>query len=203
MRLFIAVPIPAGEAFTAATRTLHQIAPGAQAVPKGSWHVTLRFLGEIDDGKEAAAAMAEVLIGVPPVPASVHGVGAFPDSHRARIAWAAVDAPGLIDVERRIRQATAGIGNPPERRRFAPHVTLARLRQPGNLQPWIEAHRDIRFFDGTLNQVVLFRSDLGDSGPVYTPIAVAALMGTTVLKTGRERDGALRIIGSEPGDSGE
>ncbi|MGH8034452.1 MAG: RNA 2',3'-cyclic phosphodiesterase [Lysobacterales bacterium] len=175
MRLFIGAPIPPGEAFSAATRNLERIVPGAQAVPVGSWHVTLRFFGEVDDWREAAMAMQMALGSLVPVSARVCGVGAFPNPHRARIAWAAVDAPGLIEVEQRIRQATAGIGNPPDQRAFAPHVTLARLSHPGNLESWTEAQQDTLFFEGELAQIVLFRSDLTGGVPVYTPQSVMSL----------------------------
>ena len=113
MRLFIAVPLAPSPAFSTATQSLRALAPGARIVPGGSWHLTLRFLGELDNPLAAIAAMHEALPGVGAIMAEVRGVGVFPEPRAARVAWAAVEAPGLGHVAERIRNATANLGEPP------------------------------------------------------------------------------------------
>jgi RNA 2',3'-cyclic 3'-phosphodiesterase len=175
MRLFIAVPVAPSPAFSTATQSLRALAPGARTVPGTSAHVTLRFLGDLDDPHAAVAAMHEALHGVTAIPAEVRGVGAFPEPRVARIAWAAVEAPGLGYVAEHIREATANLGKPPGKDRFMPHVTLARLQRPCDLSGWIDNYRDTLFFSGKFNQVVLFSSKLTSQGPVYTAESVATL----------------------------
>jgi len=175
MRLFIAAPVPFSRAFEAATRDLLAAVPGVVAVPRGSWHITLRFLGELDDAGDVAVALQSALEGATAVPAMMLGVGAFPRPGRARVAWVSVSAPGLAMLESRIRYATARMGRPPEQRVFEPHVTLGRLKQPANLEPWLRSHGQTLFFQGQLDRIVLFSSELTRKGPVYTPESVVLL----------------------------
>lgn len=165
VRLFVGAPVPSAHAFTTATEDLCRL-PDVRPVPDGTWHVTLRFLGDADpDG--VVAALDPVLARPPPVRARVQGVGAFSDPRKARVAWAGVAAEGLAEVETRVREATIALGRPPERRAFVPHVTLARLGRPVDVRPWIGRHQDTVFFDGPLPEIVLFRSELTRQGPVH------------------------------------
>jgi len=175
MRLFIAAPVEPSSAFSLATQSLRTTASGIRPVPADSWHITLRFPGEVDDLNLVAAAMHGALAGFAAIPAVVRGVGAFPQPCAARVAWAAVDAPGLACVAERIREATVSIGTPPETSVFVPHITLARFKHACDLTKWIEQHASTLFFQGDLNQVVLFSSKLTRQGPVYTRESVATL----------------------------
>jgi 2'-5' RNA ligase len=175
MRLFIASPVVPCRAFSLATQSLCKTTAGVRPVPGDSWHITLRFLGEVDDFQLVAATMHDALAGVAAVPAAVRGVGAFPKPGAARVAWAAVDAPGLAQVAERLCDATASIGNPPGTSTFVPHVTLARLKHAGDLTQWIEQYESTWFFQGDLNQVVLFSSKLTRQGPVYSRELVVEL----------------------------
>jgi len=175
MRLFIATPVTPSRAFSLATQSLRKTAAGVQPVPGGSWHITLRFLGEVDEVHLAAAAIHDALAGVAAIPAVVRGVGAFPKPCAARVAWAAVDAPGLARVAERIRDSAANMGSPPETSSFAPHVTLARLKHARDLTKWIDQHKSTLFFQGDLNQVVLLSSKLTKQGAVYTWESVVEL----------------------------
>lgn len=87
------------------------------------WHVTLRFLGEVDED-EAASAFDSISAGVP----VVAGMGPATARFGRRILH--VPVSGLEDLAAATVAATAGIGHPPEDRRFAGHITLARARHP-------------------------------------------------------------------------
>ncbi len=175
MRLFIAAPVAPSRAFSLATQSLRKTASGVRPAPADSWHITLRFLGEVDDLNVVAAAMHAALAGFAAIPAIVRGVGAFPQPCAARVAWAAVDAPGLAQVAERVREATANMGSPPEISAFVPHITLARFNHACDLTKWIEQHASTLFFQGDLGQIVLFSSKLTRQGPVYRRESVANL----------------------------
>lgn len=87
-------------------------------VPPGNWHVTLRFLGRAEPGEVAEALAdlqaetAEAVVG-PVVTTLGRAIVCLPVS-------------GLDLLARAVRDATAGVGEPPERRRFTGHLTLAR-----------------------------------------------------------------------------
>ncbi|HLF16683.1 MAG TPA: 2'-5' RNA ligase family protein, partial [Candidatus Thermoplasmatota archaeon] len=75
MRLFIGLPLPPHPAYGEVTHDLVNSAPGVRPVPEGSWHVTLRFLGEVADAAPVEAALAGTCSGLAALPAAVTGVG--------------------------------------------------------------------------------------------------------------------------------
>lgn len=169
MRLFVGVPVPASPVYLQVVRDLLDDVD-ARPVPTGTWHVTLRFLGDLPDPAPAQAALDDALSGQAPIPAVVAGVGAFQDPRRARIVWAGVEAPGIEAVAADVVAATEALGQPPDKRRFRAHVTLARLRRPRDLTGFVARHADTRFAEGPLDRVVLYRSVLGPDGPSYSGV---------------------------------
>lgn len=164
MRLFVGVPVPADPAYSELAKRL--AAMGGKPVADGSWHVTLRFLGEIADSVPVAAAMEQAVQGVHAVSATFPGLGGFPSRGRARIAWMGVQADRMFALAESVRNATAGFGEP-ERKPFHAHVTLARFREGVDLRdlPVVAAPPP-----AVLDQVVLFRSALGPSGSTYDAV---------------------------------
>lgn len=168
MRLFVGLPVPPSPAFDAVAAELEAEAR-ARIVPSGSWHVTLRFLGEVLDPAPVMAALDFALKGRPAIPCVVEGLGTFPDRgfpphKKARIAWAGVRAAGIDALAAAVDDATAGFGEPPEDRPFVAHVTLARLPRPADLRSFVSRHEGTLFSQGVLDRVVLFRSTPGPGG---------------------------------------
>ncbi|HUR25161.1 MAG TPA: RNA 2',3'-cyclic phosphodiesterase [Candidatus Thermoplasmatota archaeon] len=180
MRLFVALPVPASPAYRLVTEDLLAAAPAARPVPEGAWHITVRFLGEVFDARPVAAAIDAACRGRPALPCVVEGLGTFPNTgfppdKKARVAWAAVRAPGIDALASALEQATAGFGEPPERRPFVAHVTLARLPNPADLRSLVDRHRRTLFAQGRIDRVVLYRSAAGPSGPRYDEVHAAPL----------------------------
>lgn len=136
LRTFVALELPA---FLA--DELHERAEDlagrdpALAVPAPEHlHLTLAFLGDtwIEDVHRIAKALRRAAAGTPAIPVSCPGLGAFPDAARARVVYAPVldlsDADVLAGLHERIGVELEEQGFPRERRRWQPHVTLARLR---------------------------------------------------------------------------
>ncbi|MGH7055498.1 MAG: RNA 2',3'-cyclic phosphodiesterase [Stellaceae bacterium] len=117
--------------------------PGARWVGPGNFHLTLRFIGET--GEDTAADIDAALARVKARRLSVQlgGVGLFASGERARTLWVGVERhPELAALRDKIGQALIRSGLPPEPRKFAPHVTLARLNNPphGALHDFLAAH---------------------------------------------------------------
>jgi 2'-5' RNA ligase len=179
VRLFVGLPVPPSPAFGAVAAELAAEAR-VRTVPPGSWHVTLRFLGEVLDPAPVAAALDAAARGRHPIPCVVEGVGTFPDKgfpphKRARVAWAGVRADGLDALASAVREATARLGEPPEDRPFVAHVTLARLPRPADLRRFVSRHEGTLFSQGVLDRVVLFRSTPGPGGSHHEPLHAARL----------------------------
>lgn len=106
--------------------------PGARWIDPANYHVTLRFIGDIDD--RTAHEIASALAGVKrrPVDVALNGLASFGGRKpRAVIASIAPSQP-LVDLQSEIDRLIQRVGLEPEGRKFTPHVTLARLRDATN-----------------------------------------------------------------------
>ena len=129
LRLFVALPLP-----DAVKRSLEPLARGLGDVrwlEADQQHLTLRFIGELDNGRLDEVAEALALVQGAPLEVRLEGLGHFPPRGEPRVLWVGVAKnPELKSLKRRIDRALADVGLPPEARKFAPHVTLARIRGP-------------------------------------------------------------------------
>lgn len=179
MRLFVGLPVPDSPLYEAVKRDLVDVARDARPVPPGSHHVTLRFLGEMAEPDGVIAALDRACAGRHALACVVEGVGTFPGGFptdkRARVAWAGLRAPGVEQLAAAVEDATARFGEPPERRPFVAHVTLARMARPADLRLLVEKHRRTLFGQGVLDRVVLYRSMTGPRGPAYEVVHTVRL----------------------------
>lgn len=125
-RLFTALELPADIVFSLSLLRggLH----GARWIDKENYHVTLRFIGDVDchTADEIAASLDQ--ISRPSFSIELNGLGSF-GSRRPHSIWAGIRmTPDLNDLQAELERRIQRIGLEPERRKFAPHVTLARLR---------------------------------------------------------------------------
>src|SRR5271169_1349618 len=102
--------------------------PGAKWVDPGNFHLTLRFIGEV--GEDVAADVDEALVTLKArrFALQLAGVGVFGNGKPRQLWVGAERDPALASLQGKIELALIRIGLPPEPRKFAPHVTLARLR---------------------------------------------------------------------------
>ena len=147
-------------------------------------HLTLKFLGEVEEVKIEAISQAIKVAGqhFDSFELSVSGLGTFPNLRRPRVIWVGVQAPqALPQLANAIDLGTQSLGFPGEERPFSPHLTLGRVSQnasPLEVQSIAQALSVARIGDlGSFNvtQVTLFRSDLQPSGAIYTPLFAASL----------------------------
>jgi RNA 2',3'-cyclic 3'-phosphodiesterase len=181
LRLFIAVPLP--EDIQDALGAISTGIPGAAWTPNDNMHITLRFIGEVDAA--AAHDIDDMLLGVRP-PAfdlTIEGVGHFGPLREARLLWAGVPriAP-LVHLRDKVESAVVRAGQPPETRKFVPHVTLARIKgETGHhLANFLAENSLLRLGPFPVTHFTLFRSHLKRSGSVYEPLADYPLEGAPV-----------------------
>ncbi len=94
-------------------------------------HLTLRFVGELDNGQANEVADALSLVPGLPFDLRLKGIGHFPPRGEPRIIWAGVERqPELTAFKRRIDRALQQVGVERDTKKYAPHVTIARLRRP-------------------------------------------------------------------------
>ena len=127
MRLFVALALPADVAF--ALSMIGGGIHGARWEPQDKLHLTLRYIGEVDGGMTKRVTAALRSVAVDPFNLAIKGVGHFPPRGSPRSVWAGVDDKASVTaLHEEIEDALAPLDIEPDRRNFAPHVTLARLK---------------------------------------------------------------------------
>jgi len=166
-RLFTGIEIPADVA--SRLGSLRGGLPGARWVDPENYHITLRFLGDID--VDIAYDIADLLARIKrrAFSLAIEGLGSF-GGGKPRQVWAGVPPVlEMMTLQSEIEQRVQRAGLPPEPRKFTPHVTLARLR--GTKSHWVANYLESRSsfhsvpFDVT--RFVLFSSQPSRGGGPY------------------------------------
>lgn len=127
IRLFVAYDIP--DDVRMLICGMGATIPGARAVPADQLHLTLKFIGDVEESVLVDIREALAEISLPPLTICLQGVGHFPPRGTPKVLWCGVSpAMETIQLRNAIEKALAAVGIERERRKFSPHVTLARLR---------------------------------------------------------------------------
>jgi len=184
MRLFVAVD-PSIEVRARIERAMTRLraqAPKAKWVNADGLHLTLAFLGEVEQGRANALAAALGAVTAQRAPFALHlaGGGCFGAPHKPRVLWvgATGDTAPIVALAKAVSEALIPFGITPEDRPYAPHLTLARARDgrgDAGLGTCVEglALEDFGAFE--VSSVALYRSELGPGGARYTALARPAL----------------------------
>jgi len=158
---------------------------GVKWVDTGSIHLTLKFLGNvaIDRTGEITTAMEMAVQGISPFNLKVKDLGVFPNLRRVQVVWVGIsgEVDKLSQLQQHIESNLAQLGFAPESRPFAPHLTLARLRDRASLD---ERQRFGQFIAGTrfeeaytfkVEAINLMKSQLTREGAIYSRISSVGL----------------------------
>lgn len=148
-------------------------------------HLTLKFLGNIPARQvtEISDTIAAAARGVPPFCLEVARLGAFPNLKQPRVLWVGIrgELATLLQLQQNIDSGLTALGFTQEERPFAPHLTLARLRQtasPAERKAFGELAASASFETGypfDAKAVSLMRSQLTPGGAIYTRLSVIEL----------------------------
>jgi 2'-5' RNA ligase len=176
----VRLPDDVRDRLAAAIDHLRSHAADVAWVAPANLHVTLKFLGQVDEARvpaviEAlrAAAAAHRALDV-----AVRGLGAFPTPARARVLWAGLagDGAALGALAEAVDAACGALGFPREPRPFAAHVTLGRAREPRPQAALADAlARGGEYGRVRVECVSLMRSELSRGGARYTELAALSL----------------------------
>jgi RNA 2',3'-cyclic 3'-phosphodiesterase len=153
--------------------------PGAKWVDPGNLHLTLRFIGEVGEDLATDVDAALARLKARRFTLQLAGTGVF-GGNRPHALWVGVERdPNLVTLRDKIEQALIRIGLPPEPRKFAPHVTLARLRDPelGTLASFLAANGRFRADPLPVDHFSLIASFPSKAGSVYEDQADYPLTG--------------------------
>jgi 2'-5' RNA ligase len=147
-------------------------------------HLTLKFFGNIEESRiePIFKSIEEPIRNTLPFSLEVRGVGAFPYLRNPRVIWMGlVDGREvLVSFQKQIETQLEKIGFQPEDRPFHPHLTLGRMKSSRGKEELVgrmERHKEEEFGDFQVERVILFKSDLKPSGPIYTLLKEIKLGG--------------------------
>ena len=188
IRSFIAVDLPDSliESLDRTSGQLQELLDGLPVrwVPVQNIHLTLKFLGDVS---EQNIEVIKTIVNTEAISHQVFEIsvgqfGVFPTAARPRVLWVGVEAPDeLINLQRRIDMETARLGYAPDQREFSPHLTFGRVSRNATPQQVRKVSNLLRNFRigflgaARIEDVTLFRSDLGPNGAVYSKIYSAKL----------------------------
>ena len=169
-RLFVALRLP--DPLRAAVEELQSGLRTARWLDGDGLHLTLAFIGEVEGSAQLRidAALGDVTARA--LRMELHGLGCFPPRGAPRVLWTGASPKAeLASLARSVRHALGRAGPTPERRRFTPHVTIARFRRPPSaveLERYLGAHSLFRTPPTDVASFHLLSSKLRSSGAQYT-----------------------------------
>jgi RNA 2',3'-cyclic 3'-phosphodiesterase len=177
IRSFIAIPLNP-EIISRIEKTqkeLKTLPADVKWVNPQSIHLTLKFLGNIEEGniETIAQGIQNGMRGFKPWSAAVKNMGAFPSLRSPRVVWVGLDDQGgrLVTLQNHIEKEMSRLGFEEEARKFSPHLTLGRVRSPkgkNELVKYLLDERERVFGEIKVDRVILFKSELKPTGAVYT-----------------------------------
>jgi RNA 2',3'-cyclic 3'-phosphodiesterase len=145
--------------------------PGARWVDSEQFHLTLRFIGEVDGAvfREIDEALAQ--IDTASFDLTVQGVGHFPPRGVPQVLWAGIErSEALLHLRRKIEVAIVQTGLEPDHRKYSPHITLARLQgtHPNKVGEFLARHNLLRTRTFPIDEFHLFSSKLTPKHAIHT-----------------------------------
>jgi 2'-5' RNA ligase len=180
-RAFVAVDLEEVPRLAAFQRALEDVGAQLKMVAVENLHLTLKFLGPTEDAlvPRIARAMGEAVEDEAPFRARLRGAGAFPSLHYMNVVWVGMEeAEALHRIAARLDEGLAALGMERDRRGFAAHITLARVRGGRNkaaLARFLTAHAETEFDEVWVDRIRLKGSVLTPQGPLYSTVEEVAL----------------------------
>ena len=169
-RLFVALPIP--EHVHEVLQTMCHGLNNARWVPEENRHLTLFFIGEVENGLADDIDLALSQIDMSPVEVTLDGLGFFAKKERVHTIFSrAKRTDGLLHLQKKVESALVRAGLPPETRKFTPHVTLARMKPVpvAVAEAYCASQHHPESLNFTADHFTLYSSKLTPNGSIYTP----------------------------------
>ena len=171
MRLFVGIELPPDLRRCVAMLAGAGI-QGARWVPAENYHLTLRFIGEAPRYLAEEIDHALAALKAPTFTLTLAGVGTFGKAGRSQSLWLGAERSEPLErLQGKIETTLQRCGLEPERRRFLPHVSLARLDNGSEVKvaAFVQAHNLFRAEPVAVEHFTLFSSLLGKDQAVYSP----------------------------------
>ncbi|MDP2921540.1 MAG: RNA 2',3'-cyclic phosphodiesterase [Candidatus Omnitrophota bacterium] len=179
IRAFIAVEIdqPSRQKISSLISGLKKSNADVKWITEDQMHLTLKFLGNIDEGKihEISSALSSISHDFKPFEITLSDIGAFPNLDHPRVIWIEIEkgADLLKTLAGKIDSRLEKLGFQKETREFKAHLTLGRVRTSKNMPQLVKIINETQFAPETgvkINELILFQSTLTPKGTIYTKL---------------------------------
>jgi len=139
-------------------------------------HITLKFLGDTEEAliDEIENIMKNAVKDIKPFKVKLSSAGVFPNQNYIKVVWIGIQNGEVIgEIANNIDEPLAKLGFERERRRFSPHLTIARVKTAKNkekLMQIVNNYSEIEFKEMEINSIKLKQSELTPKGPIYTTL---------------------------------
>ena len=183
IRAFIAIEIDIATVHRIAA-AIDQLKPrinGIRWVAPTNFHLTLKFLGNIDESKiyPIGQALTDALRPFRRFTINAKGLGVFPNVKRPRVLWVGLVGSQLIALAAAVESVLMPLGFAREEKKFSPHLTIGRWRQAERadraLKQELESWTQYDFGATLVDEVILFESVLKPAGAIYNRLKVITL----------------------------
>jgi len=168
MRLFVGLQLPSATypAIEKASAPLVD-ALGVKMLPQDNWHLTLKFIGDVEDEKRVKEiADALDFVKFSPFEILLIGSGAFPDPDRPRAIWIGGKSIGCVDLATKIAEALSFLKLPHEH--FTMHLTVARApKSIADIEDFLVMNKNKEVCSFTADRFQLMKSKLTPVGAIY------------------------------------
>lgn len=178
IRAFIAVGIDPKtvERISEATDQLKPSIAGIRWAPLTNLHLTVKFLGDVEETTidPIARALRQHIAPFPRFTINAKGLGVFPDVKRPQVLWVGLEGIHLAELASTVETALKPLGFEPEKRGFKPHLTIGRWRQrdksTAKFIAELERWAGYEFGKSEVRNIILFQSMLRPEGAIHRPL---------------------------------
>ena len=178
MRTFIAIELPSEikEKIEKTITPFRKLNLAISWVKPKNLHLTLKFLGEVDEKKvdDMSLALEKALKDEEIFKMNLREFGAFPDFRRPKVIWIGIEGgvENLKRIQFKIEEELSKIDFPKEKREFSPHLTIARVKSPKGIERLTEGIKNVSLvsWDIEVDEVLLMKSQLYPRGAIHTPL---------------------------------
>lgn len=175
VRAFLSIDIEDKDLLSRINRVqskLDQDAAKMKLISQENVHFTLKFFGDTDPTRLDEIEESLKDLSFQPFRIGLEGVGVFPALRRPRIIWIGVsnNAERFKKLKKRIDDKIRELGYKPERRKYTPHATIARVRHVKNkrdIVSCIDSLSEVTIGEMIIDSVRMKKSTLTSSGPIY------------------------------------
>lgn len=155
---------------------------GVRVVKLSQLHLTMKFLGEVPSTRIVTIKEAIEQIKKPQFEIELKNMGCFPNLNYIRVVWVGITIgkEQLAQIAQTIEKLLTPLDFPKEKRKFSPHLTLARIKalndtDKNTLQKFIRDSKGKSYGNQLIDKVILKKSTLTPGGPIYEDLSVVPL----------------------------